>query len=75
MYDCNKDGVITVSDLITIVHKLYGDLMNTENVLQVVNTIMSEMEDSSPNEILFQDFCNSLNVFDMEETMVVKINE
>lgn len=75
MYDFDRDGIITQNDLLYIIHKLYGDIMNTGTVLNVVQTILSEMDPSQGGHILFSNFCDSLNVFDMEEMLVIKIPE
>lgn len=75
MYDIDRDGIITQSDLLHIIHKLYGDIMRTETVLNVVQTILYEIDPTHGGHILFNNFCDSLNVFDMEEMLVIKIPE
>uniref|UniRef100_A0A1A9VFC4 EF-hand domain-containing protein n=1 Tax=Glossina austeni TaxID=7395 RepID=A0A1A9VFC4_GLOAU len=75
MYDTDMDGIISHEDLIVIVHRLYGDLMSSQQVLETAATMIFEMDTSGTQKILFEDFSDSLNVFDMEETLVVKIRE
>ncbi|KAL9903843.1 calcineurin subunit B [Glossina fuscipes fuscipes] len=75
MYDTDMDGIISHEDFIGIVHRLYGDIMSSKQVLETAATMIFEMDTSGTQKILFQDFSDALNVFDMEETLVIKIHE
>lgn len=75
MYDVDRDGIISHDDLLHIVHKLFGDIMRIETVLNVVNMVISEIDPSQEGNILFANFCESLKVFDMDEMLVIKIPE
>lgn len=73
MYDVDKNGIITENDLLYVFHKLFSDIWNTKQILNVVSTIMSEMDTSQTNQILFEDFCSAFDIFDMDESLVIKI--
>uniref|UniRef100_A0A1A9WD81 EF-hand domain-containing protein n=1 Tax=Glossina brevipalpis TaxID=37001 RepID=A0A1A9WD81_9MUSC len=75
MYDTDMDGIISHEDLIVIVHKLYGDIMTSTQVIETAANMIFEMDTSATQKILYQDFSDALNVFDMDETLVVKIRE
>ncbi|KAI8044622.1 uncharacterized protein LOC128263764 [Drosophila gunungcola] len=75
MYDHNKDGRITKYDLVIVVHKLFSNLLDHVQIMRIVETMMKEMDKSDSNQILFEDFCKALEVFDMTEMMVTWIPE
>ncbi|XP_050744590.1 uncharacterized protein LOC108030976 isoform X2 [Drosophila biarmipes] len=75
MYDHNKDGRITKYDLVIVVHKLFSNLLDHVQIMRIVETMMKEMDQSESNQILFDDFCKALDVFDMTEMMVTWIPE
>ncbi|XP_017001247.3 calcineurin subunit B [Drosophila takahashii] len=75
MYDHNKDGRITKYDLVIVVHKLFSNLLDHVQIMRIVETMMKEMDQSDSNQILFDDFCKALDVFDMTEMMVTWIPE
>ncbi|XP_065358956.1 calcineurin B homologous protein 3 [Calliphora vicina] len=73
MYDHDKNGLISEEDLIFVVHKLFSDIWNSEQIMNVASMMMLEMDNSHTNQILFNDFCSALAVFDMEECLITKI--
>lgn len=73
MYDNDKNGIITEEDLIFVVHKLFSEIWNTQRILKVVSIMMSEMDSSQTNQILFEDFCTAYEVFDMDTQLITKI--
>nr|XP_016944731.2 calcineurin B homologous protein 3 [Drosophila suzukii] len=75
MYDHNKDGRITKYDLVIVVHKLFSNLLDHVQIMRIVETMMKEMDHSDSNQILFDDFCKALDVFDMTEKVVTWIPE
>ncbi|XP_030371120.1 calcineurin B homologous protein 3 [Scaptodrosophila lebanonensis] len=75
MYDHTKDGRITKVDLVMIVHKLFSNLLDHRQIMNIVDSMMSEMDTSDTNQILFNDFCQAFEVFDMTEMLVMWIPE
>lgn len=73
MYDNDKNGIITEEDLIFMVHKLFSEIWNTQRILKVVSIMMSEMDSSQTNQILYEDFCKAYEVFDMDTQLITKI--
>ncbi|XP_055853531.1 calcineurin subunit B type 1 [Episyrphus balteatus] len=70
MYDVNKDGSISKQDLLDIVHRLYSNYTNIQTMVRIVHIVMKEMDNSNTNQILFNDFCKALEVFDMDNLVV-----
>lgn len=73
MYDNDKNGIITEEDMIFVVHKLFSEIWNTQRILKVVTIMMSEMDSSQTNQILYEDFCKAYEVFDMDTQLITKI--
>ena len=75
MYDRDKDGRISNDDLIKLVHSLYSDVMDRANIINIVTIVMTEMDSSNTNQVLFADFVKAFGMFDMEEALVTNIPE
>ncbi|KNC28490.1 hypothetical protein FF38_05556 [Lucilia cuprina] len=73
MYDHDKNGIISEEDLIFVVHKLFSDIWTTQQIMNVASMMILEMDSSNTNQILFNDFCTALEIFDMEEHLITKI--
>ena len=73
MYDRDKNGIITEEDLIFIVHKLFAEMWTSKQILKVVERMLAEMDTSHTHNILFQDFRQAYDIFDMEDYLITKI--
>ncbi|XP_055906037.1 calcineurin subunit B type 1 [Eupeodes corollae] len=70
MYDINKDGSISKEDLLDVVHRLCSDYTDIHTMIKIVQLVIKEMDSTKTNRILFDDFCKSMEIFDMDNLAV-----
>uniref|UniRef100_A0A5S6Q2B6 EF-hand domain-containing protein n=1 Tax=Trichuris muris TaxID=70415 RepID=A0A5S6Q2B6_TRIMR len=72
MYDLNRDGFITKSELLSILNMMVGSHINADQLDRIATRTIAEADMNNDGKISFDEFCSAMEKTNIEQKMSIR---